>query len=57
MLKNNKVVLFVTLKTWSGRKLLNPTTYIGLYMYICTHTIDDSVLKAEISNIQVFSIF
>ena len=26
MLKNSKVVLFVTLKSWSGRKLLNPTT-------------------------------
>ena len=27
MLKNSKVVLFVTLKSWSGRKLLDPTTY------------------------------
>ena len=28
MLKNSKVVLFVTLKSWSGRKLLDPATYI-----------------------------
>ena len=28
MLKNSKVVLFVTLKSWSGRKLLDPTTYV-----------------------------
>ena len=28
MLKNSKVVLFVTLKSWSGQKLLDPTTYI-----------------------------
>ena len=28
MLKNSKVVLFVTLKRWSDRKLLDPTTYI-----------------------------
>ena len=27
MLKNSNVVLFVTLKSWSGRKLLDPTTY------------------------------
>ena len=27
MLKNGKVVLFVTLKSWSGRKLSDPTTY------------------------------
>ena len=27
MLKNSKVILFVTLKSWSGRKLLDPTTY------------------------------
>ena len=27
MLKNIKVVLFVILKSWSGRKLLDPTTY------------------------------
>ena len=31
MLKNSKVVLFVTLKSWSGRKLLDPTsTLLGL---------------------------
>ena len=28
MLKNSKVVLFVTLKSWSGRELLDPTTYV-----------------------------
>ena len=28
MLKNSKVVLFVTLKSWSGREILDPTTYI-----------------------------
>ena len=29
MLKNSKVVLFLSpLKSWSGRKLLDPTTYI-----------------------------
>ena len=28
MLKNKKVVLFVTLKSWSGRKLVDPTTYV-----------------------------
>ena len=28
MLKNSKVVSFVTLKIWSGRKLLDPTTYV-----------------------------
>ena len=27
MLKNTKVVLFVTLKSWSGWKSLDPTTY------------------------------
>ena len=27
MLKNSKVVLFVTLECWSGRKLLDPTTF------------------------------
>ena len=26
MLKNSKVVLFATLKSWSGRKLLDPTS-------------------------------
>ena len=35
MLKNSKIVLFVTLKSWSGRKLLDPTawtcTIISLY--------------------------
>ena len=30
MLKNSKVVLFVTLKSRSGRKLLDPTTYIRI---------------------------
>jgi hypothetical protein len=28
MLKNSKVVLFVTLKSWLGRKILDPTRYI-----------------------------
>jgi hypothetical protein len=28
VLKNSKVVLFVTLKSWSGRKLFDPTTYL-----------------------------
>jgi len=26
-LKNSKVISFVSLKSWSGRKLLGPTTY------------------------------
>ena len=39
MLKNNNVVLFVTLKSWSGRKLLDPTTYVRTYvrMYVCMY--------------------
>ena len=28
MLKNSKFVLFVILKSWSGRKRLDPTTYM-----------------------------
>jgi hypothetical protein len=27
ILKNSKVVLFVTLKSWLNRKILDPTTY------------------------------
>ena len=30
MLKNSKVVLFVTLKSWSGRKRLDHTTYLSV---------------------------
>jgi hypothetical protein len=30
MLKNSKVVLFVTLRSWSGWILLNPTAYMTL---------------------------
>ena len=53
MLKNSKVVLFVTLKRRSGRKLLDPTTYINKsavfqipnifqsFKYINTHYITD----------------
>ena len=33
MLKNSKVVLFVTLKSWSDRKLLDPTTYLKCIVY------------------------
>jgi len=29
-LKNSKIVFFVTLKSWSGRKLLDPPSYIPL---------------------------
>jgi hypothetical protein len=28
MLKNSKVVLFVTLKSWPARKLWDPTAYL-----------------------------
>ena len=38
MLKNSKVVLFVTLKSWSGRKILDPTTYIHTSIHTQTQT-------------------
>ena len=38
-MKNSKVVLFVTLKGWSGRKLLDPTTYMSTAkLLIYTHS-------------------
>ena len=46
MLKNSKVVLFVTLKSWSGRKLLDPTTYILCFACL-RRTLTPSVHKAK----------
>ena len=52
MLKSSKVVFIsVTLKSWSGRKLLDPTTYA--YMYVSSRKgiiiIFLMVIKLEIS--------
>ena len=42
MLKNGKV-FFVTLKSWSGRKLLDPTTYL------CKARVAISVTRTAVS--------
>ena len=40
MLKNSKFFISVTLRSWSGWKLLAPTTYVyGYYTYVLTYSI------------------
>ena len=40
MLKNSEVVLFVTLKSWSARKLLDPTTYLTKQLHMYAYMLD-----------------
>ena len=54
MLKNSKVVLFVTLKSWSGRKLLDRTTLLsetGVYLRIDTASYSRRI-ETQISHTQ-----
>ena len=55
MLKNNKVILFVALKSWSGRKLLDPTTYVGVQLIIQTLNFKNRycVPKLEILSVKI----
>ena len=58
MLKNSRVVLFsITLKSWSGRKLLDPTTYMLLGGGgECSHTIIQVIFHLSVVNEVITSI-